>query len=101
MAETLDLSTFVQYEGGTAHLELAVEGVTCASCIGKIEGSLKRLPGIVAARLNFTNRRLAVDWRGDGLWAPAGIRALDGHGHPAAPVRPERPESRGRPQAAR
>ena len=62
MAETVDLSMFVQHREGTAHLDLAVEGVVCANCIGKIEGSLKRLPGIVAARLNFTNRRLAVEW---------------------------------------
>ena len=44
-------------------MDLAVEGVGCAGCIRKIEGGLKRLPGVVEARLNFTNRRLAVDWR--------------------------------------
>ena len=65
MAETLDLSMFVQRREGTAHLDLAVEGVACANCIGRIEGGLKRLPGVVAARLNFTNRRLAVEWRED------------------------------------
>ena len=61
-AEALDLALFVQHRDGTAHMDLAVEGVACASCIRKIEGSLKRLPGVVDARLNFTNRRLAVDW---------------------------------------
>src|SRR6266571_2322979 len=100
MAETLDLSTFVQHEGGIAHLDLAVEGVTCASCIGKIEGSLKRLPGIVEARLNFTNRRLAVDWREDQLDAADVIAALEDIGYRAHPFQPERAETEEARQAS-
>ena len=100
MAETLDLSTFVQHEGGTAHLELAVEGIVCASCIGKIEGSLKRLPGIVEARLNFTNRRLAVDWREDELEAADVIAALEDIGYRAHPFQPERAETEEARQAS-
>ena len=69
MAETLDLSMFVQRRDGTAHLDLAVEGVACAACIRKIEGGLKRLPGIVdgaaqlhqpAARGRMARGRLAA-----------------------------------------
>jgi len=93
MAETVDLSMFVQHREGTAHLDLAVEGVACASCIGKIEGSLKRLPGVVAARLNFTNRRLAVEWREDMLCAVDVITALEHIGYRAYPFQPERAET--------
>jgi Cu2+-exporting ATPase len=93
MAETLDLSTFVQHHEGHAHIDLAVEGVACANCIGKIEGSLKRLPGIVAARLNFTNRRLAVEWREGELAAVDIIAALEGIGYRAHPFQPERAET--------
>jgi Cu2+-exporting ATPase len=93
MAETVDLSMFVQHREGTAHLDLAVEGVVCANCIGKIEGSLKRLPGIVAARLNFTNRRLAVEWREDMLAAVDVIAALEDIGYRAYPFQPERAET--------
>ena len=60
MTETLDLSIYVRHAGGNAHMDLAVEGVGCAGCIRKIENGLKAVPGIVDARLNFTNRRLAV-----------------------------------------
>ena len=52
MAETLDLSVYVQRRDGTAHIDLAVEGVACGGCIRRIEGSVKALPGIVDARLN-------------------------------------------------
>jgi len=69
MSEPLDLSIFVRRDGGLSHLDLAVEGVGCAGCIRKIESGLKRIPGVVDARVNFTNRRLAVDWRNGTLEA--------------------------------
>src|SRR6185503_7476677 len=93
MAEALDLALFVQHRDGTAHMDLAVEGVACAACIRKIEGSLKQLPGIVDARLNFTNRRLAVDWRDNELAAADVIAALEDIGYPAHPFQPERAET--------
>jgi len=93
MAEALDLALFVQRRDGTAHMDLAVEGVACAACIRKIEGSLKQMPGVVDARLNFTNRRLAVDWN-DGALAPGDlITALEDIGYRAHPFQPERAET--------
>ena len=43
MAETLDLSLFVNARGGQSHIDLAVEGVGCAGCIRKIENGLKQI----------------------------------------------------------
>src|SRR5450631_2188292 len=94
MTETSDLSMFVSHgEAGTAHMTLAVEGVGCAGCIRKIEGGLKQLPGILDARLNFTNRRLAVEWREDELDAAQVIEALQRIGYRAHPFEPERAEA--------
>jgi Cu2+-exporting ATPase len=93
MTETLDLSVFVKRAGGLAHMDLAVEGVGCAGCIRKIETGLKQLPGVVDARLNFTNRRLAVDWRPDELEASAVVDALERIGYHAHPFEPQRAES--------
>jgi Cu2+-exporting ATPase len=93
MPEPLDLSIFVKRGGGLSHLDLAVEGVGCAGCIRKIEGGLKRIPGIVDARLNFTNRRLAVDWQDGALEASDVIGALERIGYRAHPFEPERAES--------
>ena len=87
MAETLDLSMFVQRRDGTAHMDLAVEGIGCAGCIRKIESGLKQLPGVVDARLNFTNRRLAVDWREDELDAGRRDRGARAHRLSRASVR--------------
>jgi Cu2+-exporting ATPase len=92
MPETLDLSLYIQHRDGTAHIDLAVEGVACGGCIRKIEGSVKALPGIVEARLNFANRRLAVDWREGEADAAQVIATLERIGYRAHPFRPERAE---------
>src|SRR5712691_2141001 len=92
MSELMDLSIFVTRAGGRSHMELAVDGVGCAGCIRKIESGLKRLPGIVDARLNFTNRRLAVDWQDGALEAGEIIGALERIGYRAYPFEPARAE---------
>jgi len=49
---------------GEQRLDLLVDGVHCANCIRKIEGSLSKDPFVVDARVNLTLRRLSVRWRG-------------------------------------
>lgn len=48
---------------GVLRFEAAIEGMTCAACIGEIESALRKLPGLLAARVNYTNRRLSLEWR--------------------------------------
>ena len=94
MAETLDLSQFVERnDSGAAHMTLAVDGVGCAGCIRKIESGLNKLPGVIDARLNFTQRRLAVDWRDNEIGAADIIQALEKIGYQAHPFAPERVEA--------
>ena len=38
----------------------AVEGLRCAGCISKLEGGLAVVPGVTAARVNFTTRRVSI-----------------------------------------
>jgi Cu2+-exporting ATPase len=93
MSAALDITHYAKPEReGTLALDLAVEGITCGACIGRIEGAVKRLPGVVEARLNYTNRRLHVAWR-EGALVPARILdTLAEHGyrgHPFVPLRAE------------
>ncbi len=101
MIETLDLSKFVERsDSGTAHITLAVDGVGCAGCIRKIESGLAKLPGVIDARLNFTQRRLAVDWRDSEIGAADIIEELERigyHAHPFAPERVDADDERVRP----
>jgi len=88
MAETLDLSVFVKRrDDGTAHLDLAVEGIDCAACIDEIEGGVCRLSGIVDARLNYTTHRLTVQWRDDAFAPSAIVDELQRLGYRAHPYR--------------
>ncbi|MFC3052760.1 heavy metal translocating P-type ATPase [Kordiimonas pumila] len=50
---------------GTYQLELAVEGIHCASCIRLIENALAAQPDVTAARVNMTTERLAFSWTGE------------------------------------
>lgn len=53
----------------------AVPGMRCAGCITKIERGMAALPGVVAARANFTAKRVTVT-HGERLKAPEMQRAF-------------------------
>jgi Cu2+-exporting ATPase len=89
MAGTRDLDSFVRPVGDDAvAMELAVEGVHCGACIRRVEQGLKKLDGIVEARVNFTNRRLSVMWRKDRIEPAAIVDELARIGYPAQPFQP-------------
>ena len=89
----IDYSALVDTrEDGTHHLDLAVEGITCAACIGDIERALAPLPGLGRARLNYTNRRLALDWTDAAFEPGAVVRKLAAMGYKAHPFEASREE---------
>ncbi|MGO9674948.1 MAG: heavy metal translocating P-type ATPase [Methylocella sp.] len=89
MAEALDLSSFVQRrDDGAAWMDFAVEGIVDAGSIRAIEAALCKLPGLTTARVNFSARRLHVEWT-EGAFDPGRIivdlAALGYRAHPFAP----------------
>jgi Cu2+-exporting ATPase len=89
MAETRDLSCFVEHlDGGLKRIDLAVDGITCAACMATIEADLARVPNVTRARVNLTNRRLAVEWRDGALDPGRVIDRLAELGFKAYPFRP-------------
>ena len=42
------------------HVDLALEGMTCATCAGRIEGALATVPGVTAT-VNFATERASID----------------------------------------
>lgn len=92
MLANIDLSGYIRRENGSAHLDLAVEGMTCAACIGEIEQDLGRLPGMIGARVNYGRHRLSVNWD-EARLAPASILdALRRLGYRAQPYIPREAE---------
>jgi Cu2+-exporting ATPase len=61
-APSVDPQAYVRAEGDIDHLDLVVEGISCAACVPDIEGALASVPGVARARVNLTTRRLALAW---------------------------------------
>src|SRR4249919_3968409 len=71
MHATRDFSHYLKDLGsGLQHIDLAVEGVNCAGCMSKIERGLSALPDVTLARVNLTDRRVALEWK-EGAIDPA------------------------------
>jgi len=75
---------------GTVHMDLAVEGITCAACMSTIERGLRGLPGVTGARVNLTTHRLALDWQPGETGAATIVARLEKLGYRAHPFDPVR-----------
>lgn len=68
---------------GTRQTDLSVPGVKCAVCIAVVERTLAKLPGVEAARVNLSTKRVAVRWNTPEGRPPDLIGALRGIGYEA------------------
>lgn len=73
-----------------ATVDLAVEGMTCASCVGRVEKALKAVPGVTGATVNLATERASVQTV-QGLAPEVLARALDRAGYPAHPIQRDGP----------
>ncbi|MDQ0470626.1 heavy metal translocating P-type ATPase [Labrys wisconsinensis] len=74
--------------------ELTVEGMSCASCVGRIEKALKGVPGVTAASANLATGRASVRFVAGAVPPGALERAVAAAGYaarrPAAQDEPDR-----------
>ena len=75
-------------------LDLGIGGMTCASCVGRVEKVLKRMPGITSASVNLATESARVTWAGGGVGAPgaAEVRARVSRAVRDAGYEPKTPE---------
>ena len=86
MQVTRDFSHYVKDIGsGLQHIDLAVEGVHCAGCMSKIERGLSAIPDVTLARVNLTDRRVALEWKQGALDPSRFIDRLAELGYKAYP----------------
>ncbi|KZX52487.1 copper-translocating P-type ATPase [Qipengyuania flava] len=64
-------------------VELVVQGMTCASCVGRVERALNAVPGVASATVNLATERATVRGTAD---LAALIAAVAGAGYEAKPV---------------
>ncbi len=70
----------------TATLTIPIEGMSCASCVAKIEHGLSEVPGVVHASVNLATEKATVEYQ-SGVAAPTSIEeAIRGLGY--TPVMP-------------
>jgi Cu+-exporting ATPase len=43
-------------------LDISIQGMTCASCVLRVEKALKAVPGVSAATVNLATERAHIDW---------------------------------------
>ncbi len=94
MQVTRDFSHYVRAAGvGLQHIDLAVEGVHCAGCMAKIERGLSAIPDVTLARVNLTDKRVALEWK-EGTLDPARfVDRLEELGYKAYPYETESAEA--------
>ncbi|KWI57235.1 copper-transporting ATPase [Burkholderia ubonensis] len=62
MRESADTSErHADAAAATAPIELEIEGMTCASCVARVEKALANVPGVTRASVNLATERATVD----------------------------------------
>ena len=71
---------------GETTTELAIEGMSCASCVGRVESALRAVDGVISARVNFATEQASVRHVDGNLAADDLIRAVEHAGYEAQPA---------------
>lgn len=86
------------YQVPAHSLELAIDGMTCASCVGRVERALRKVPGVRDVSVNLASERAHLDLLGTVDTAEL-IAAVDKAGYKARPIEADQPDVD--PQVAR
>ncbi len=74
------------YPAREEQITLSVGNMTCASCVGRAEDVLHRIPGVLGASVNLANETAQIRILAGVTDAGELARALTGAGYPARPV---------------
>ena len=80
-------------EGTRAHAELAIGGMTCASCVARIERKLGKLEGVESAGVNLATERASVGYDPARVAVPDLVRTIEAAGYTACPLEQAAPAS--------
>ena len=60
--------------------QFAIEGMTCASCVGRVERAIRKVPGVTTASVNLATERAEVAFSGEPD-TPAILKAIQDAGY--------------------
>lgn len=89
------------YEPEERALELAISGMTCASCVGRVERALLAVPGVVSASVNLATERATVHVINSALKTTALIESIKQAGYSAEAINGGQPDLAEREAAKR
>jgi Cu+-exporting ATPase len=70
----------------STEIELAVEGMTCASCVGRVERALTKSPGVIDASVNLATERAKITFLPAMTDADALAAVVSDAGYEAHPI---------------
>ncbi|MGY5779665.1 heavy metal translocating P-type ATPase [Rhizobium sp. LEGMi135b] len=85
--ENVGYSVPENFTTATGSVELSIEGMTCASCVGSVERALKTVPGVSEATVNLATERATIKGAAD---AASLIAAVDNAGYEAKIISADR-----------
>ncbi|MGE5638489.1 MAG: heavy metal translocating P-type ATPase [Clostridia bacterium] len=90
LPSTLSNRSLPRLEGrrGSGEAHLILGRVRCAACLWLIEETLRRLPGVLAADVNYSTERAVVRWDPSRLDLPRILAAIASVGYEATPFAP-------------
>ena len=71
------------YAPRVSSVELSIQGMSCASCVGRVERAIRTVPGIVSATLNLATARARVELLGERDALGKVLAAVAGAGYTA------------------
>lgn len=89
------------YEPLAREIDLKIGGMTCASCVSRVERALKTVPGVLSAEVNLATERAHVSALAGAAELPALIAAVEQAGYKAEPVGEATPDLADREAEAR
>lgn len=81
------------YEVATHSIELQIEGMSCASCVGRVEKALLKIPGVLNASVNLATEKATVEALSGVTFAQLAA-AVTRAGYTANPVATQQPEAK-------
>ncbi len=80
----------VGYGVASSTIDLSIEGMSCASCVGNVERALRAVPGVAEATVNLATERARVRGTAD---AAVLVAAIEKSGYEARALRAGAPEA--------
>ena len=89
------------YEPLAREVDLKIGGMTCASCVSRVERALKAVPGVLSATVNLATERAHISALAASAELPALIAAVEKAGYQAEPIGEATPDMADREAEAR